>query len=612
MDWFKNLNATPRLMLSFGVLIAVMAGISYLGIDNLSKANSRVESLYHMDMVGSAKADGITINVATIGRLSNHAMVHAADAAIVADDKKDVLANLAEMRANLDAADKLFVNKKGLEELSIIRGALPNYEQAEAALFKELEARNIAGSMTALEATAADRKTIREASDAARASKEEHAEEQFQANIAAYQSTRNTMLAATALALALGIGLSIFLARGFSVPLGLAVEALNSVATGDLTASLDVKTNDEVGRMGKALNQALEKLRSALQEVAASAANATASSQELASAADAIATGAQEQAASLEETSASLAETSASIEETSASMEEITATVRQTADNARHANQLASSSREAAEKGQGVVSTAVAAMAEINAASAKISDIIGTIDEIAFQTNLLAVNAAVEAARAGEEGRGFAVVATEVRTLAQRSAGAAKEIKALIQDSLRKVEKGTDLVNKSGETLQSIVGSVKRVTDIVGEIAAAAGEQSTGVEQVNTALTQVSTAVGQVNTAMSQMDQVTQSNAAQTEELSGTAGSMSDQAQRLQDLVSAFKLGDRAPGPVAAPRKPSPRPKVEERPKPKGAKSVAVGKVSAPQRTGSVGTRPQPGVALVAAGRLDEDSFEEF
>jgi methyl-accepting chemotaxis protein len=307
------------------------------------------------------------------------------------------------------------------------------------------------------------------------------------------------------------------------------VHALNAVASGDLTASLDVHTRDEVGQMAGALNTALEKLRSTLQEVAEGSANASSASQQLAAAAEAIASGAQEQAASLEETSASL--------------EEITATVRQSADNAKEASQLASGSKDSAEKGRSVVASAVTAMEEINAASAKISEIISTIDEIAFQTNLLAVNAAVEAARAGEQGRGFAVVASEVRSLAQRSAGAAKEIKGLIQDSLKKVERGSELVNRSGETLQGIVSSVTRVTDIVGEIAAASEEQSTGVEQVNTAMTQ--------------MDQVTQSNAAQTEELSSTAQSLSDQATRLMELVATFKLdndGGRATRTVSAKR----------------------------------------------------------
>ena len=305
------------------------------------------------------------------------------------------------------------------------------------------------------------------------------------------------------------------LRRQIAVPLELAVAALLQVAKGDLTASLQVDATDEVGQMAQALNEALEKLRATLREVAETAATATSSAQQLAASAVAIASGAQKQAASLEETSASL--------------EQITATVRQSADNARQASQLATGSRESAEQGQEVVASAIAAMAEINTASAKISDIISTINEIAFQTNLLAVNAAVEAARAGEEGRGFAVVATEVRSLAQRSAEAAKEIKGLIQDSLQKVEKGSELVNRSGATLQGIVASVKRVTDIVGEIAAASAEQSAGIDQVNTAMTQ--------------MDHVTQSNSAQNEELSSTAQALSEQSARLLQLVGTFSLG---------------------------------------------------------------------
>ena len=514
MNWFKNLNAMPRLMSSFGVLLVLTLGIGYLAISTLSKANDRVDSLYHVDMVGSTRADGMTIDVTTIRGDDLNAMYRASDSAAVAGAEKDEIAMAAELHANLDEADKLFVTKKGMEQLAIIRKALPDYERAQADLFRALKAHDMAAADAALASAVQFRSIILGASDVARTLKTDHAEEEFQANVQAYQSARTLMLSAAAISLVLGIILSIVIARGFSLPLGQAVAVLERVADGDLTVSLDVSTKDEVGRMAGALNRAVERLNSTLQEVAESAASASASSQQLAAAAENIASGAQEQAASLEETSASL--------------EEITAAVRQSADNANQASQLAASSKDSALQGQDVVTNAITAMSEINAASAKISDIISTIDEIAFQTNLLAVNAAVEAARAGDEGRGFAVVASEVRSLAQRSAVAAKEIKVLIQDSLRKVDAGSGLVNRSGETLHGIVGSVKRVTDIVGEIAAASGEQSTGIEQVNTAMTQ--------------MDQVTQANSAQTEELSATAQSLSEQAAQLMELVGTFTL----------------------------------------------------------------------
>ncbi len=221
-------------------------------------------------------------------------------------------------------------------------------------------------------------------------------------------------------------------------------------------------------------------------------------------------------------------------------MEEITATVKHNAENANQASQLAGTARGVAEKGGRVTSDAVQAMGAINASSRKIADIITTIDEIAFQTNLLALNAAVEAARAGAQGRGFAVVASEVRSLAARSASAAKEIKGLISESGEKVVHGTTLVNQSGSTLDEIVVGVKRVTDIVAEIAAASREQSVGIEEVNR--------------AVSQMDQITQQNAAQTEELSATAGTLSTQAQELEALVSWFKLAGDSSSALRAPR----------------------------------------------------------
>jgi methyl-accepting chemotaxis protein len=514
MNWFKNLNATPRLMSSFGVLLVLTMVISYLAINNLGKADDRMDSLYHSDMIGAIRANELTIDVATIRGDDLNAIYHIADPAAVEESEKDVNAQIAALKEDLDGADKLFVTKKGMEQLAIIHKALPDYERVQADLFRAIKSKDMAAIAREAAATVQSRSLILAAADASRDLKNDHAEEQFQENVQAYNTARTLMLSATGISLVLGIIMSIVIARGFSVPLGHAVMMLERVADGDVSVRSEVHTKDEVGRMADALNRAMEKLDFTLQEVADSAANASSSSQQLAAAAESIASGAQEQAASLEETSASL--------------EEITAAVRQSADNANQASQLASGSKDSALQGQEVVSNAITAMAEINAASAKISDIISTIDEIAFQTNLLAVNAAVEAARAGDEGRGFAVVASEVRSLAQRSAVAAKEIKVLIQDSLRKVEAGSGLVNRSGETLQGIVGSVKRVTDIVGEIAAASGEQSTGIEQVNTAMTQ--------------MDQVTQSNSAQTEELSATAQSLSEQSAHLMELVSTFTL----------------------------------------------------------------------
>ncbi|AWM39068.1 Methyl-accepting chemotaxis protein II [Gemmata obscuriglobus] len=313
------------------------------------------------------------------------------------------------------------------------------------------------------------------------------------------------------------------------------IKAVNALAAGDFTVSVPDLGTDNVGQMARSLNTAVLAVRTALEGVREVSEQLADASGQLSSASEEISSGAQEQASSLEETAGAL--------------QEITSTVKQSADNAQQARQLASGSKEIAEKGRQVVSSAVEAMGEINGSSKKIAEIITTIDEIAFQTNLLALNAAVEAARAGEQGRGFAVVATEVRNLAQRSATAAKEIKSLINDSVKKVDAGTELVNKSGDTLAEIVISVKRVTDIVAEIAGASKEQSGGIEQVNK--------------AVSQMDTVTQRNASQTEEMSATAQTLTDQAGQLRDLVARFKLASEhgAPQRVAvaasSPRRPA-------------------------------------------------------
>jgi methyl-accepting chemotaxis protein len=515
MNWFKNLNATPRLMSSFGVMIALALVIGFFGVRGLSSSNDRIAVLYNDDVKGLTIASDINVSRMESGRELRDAMLNIGDSAIVAADRKVAVADFTKIHSSLDGADKAFYAPEGAVLIAQIRTALPAYEKSTYDAFDRLNANDIAGAEQILdhviEVTA---KPLYDGAERAQALKEQRVAEKFEANTAAYQTARTLLLSACGICVLLGLLLSRILANTFSVPLALAVTALERVADGDLTVILEVNTRDEVGRMAGALNNAVQRLHQTMSAVSDNAVRTNSSAQELAAAAEAIASGSQEQAASLEETSAS--------------MEEITATVRQSADNAQQASQLANGSKESAQLGEDVVSSAVNAMTEINTASAKISDIISTIDEIAFQTNLLAVNAAVEAARAGDEGRGFAVVASEVRSLAQRSSVAAKEIKVLIQDSLRKVDAGSVLVNRSGETLRGIVGSVKRVTDIVGEMAVASAEQSSGIEQVNTAMTQ--------------MDHVTQSNSAQTEELSATAHVLSQQAAQLLELVGSFTL----------------------------------------------------------------------
>ena len=309
------------------------------------------------------------------------------------------------------------------------------------------------------------------------------------------------------------------------VPLKEGKRVMVSLAEGDLTQSMQGEFKGEFAELRDAINASVTNLLNMVNDIN--------------EASGSISSGASEIATGNTDLSQRTEEQASSLEETASSMEEMTSTVRQNADNARTANTLASSAREQASKGGEVVSDAVSAMSEINQSSKKISDIIGVIDEIAFQTNLLALNAAVEAARAGEQGRGFAVVAGEVRNLAQRSAGAAKEIKSLINDSVEKVDEGSKLVDESGKTLEQIVEAVKKVSDIIAEIAAASQEQSSGIEEVNKAI--------------SQMDEMTQQNAALVEEAASASESMEEQAKNMIELMHFFNTGQAQEAAPSAP-----------------------------------------------------------
>jgi methyl-accepting chemotaxis protein len=333
---------------------------------------------------------------------------------------------------------------------------------------------------------------------------------------ASYRQNRRFMLAFAAVVLALGGICAWRLTRGITRPLGRAVEIACAVASNDLRSDIVIDSTDETGRLLQALKTMNDGLARIVGEVRAG-------TDQIATASGQIATGNQDLSARTEQQAGSL-------EETASSMEELTSTVKQNADNARQANQLAVAASHVAERGGEVVGQVVDTMESINASARKIVDIISVIDGIAFQTNILALNAAVEAARAGEQGRGFAVVATEVRNLAHRSAAAAKEIKTLIDDSVGKVDTGSKLVEQAGMTMSEVVDSIKRVTDIMGEITTASMEQSAGIEQVNE--------------AMIQMDHVTQQNAALVEEAAAAAGALQEQAESLADVVSVFKLSE--------------------------------------------------------------------
>ncbi len=340
-------------------------------------------------------------------------------------------------------------------------------------------------------------------------------EQDLVAQAAAERSTMLAWLAAIAIAaIAAGLTLGVIVIRGIVNPLRDATELAQRVAQGDLTVSVEATARDETGRLMFALGRMNESLGSLVAQVREGAEAVTTASSQIASGNADLSARTEEQASS--------------IEETAASIEELTSTVGQNAENAREADQLASGASQIANRGGEVVNEVVRTMDAIQSSSKKISEIIGVIDGIAFQTNILALNAAVEAARAGEQGRGFAVVASEVRNLAQRSASAAKEIKGLITDSVSTVDAGSKLVDEAGKTMHEVVKSVQRVSDIIGQIAAATHEQSSGMSQVNTAVTE--------------LDRVTQQNAALVEESAAASESLKQQALRLAQSVAVFKV----------------------------------------------------------------------
>ncbi len=511
----NNLNISTRLSVLIGFLALLLVAISGVGLYGMSQSNDAMERVYNdrtvpIGALGDIEALLLANRVAiATAQITATPEVTASSLAAVDKNLADIdrlwkaymatslTPDEARLAADFQASREAFL-KDGLEPtLLALKGG--NVDEAQTVAVSRV--RPLSVPMV---------KALREL----KALQVTEARREFDAAKAAY----TTILTASIICMVLGLAAAgvfgLLISRSVTRPIQQAVQLAQAVAAGDLTTRIDVKTTDETGQLLTALKSMSEGLVGIVGNVRQSS--------------DSIATGSAQIATGNADLSQRTEEQASNLQQTAASMEQLTATVKQNADTSQQASRLAISAADAATKGGQVVSQVVGTMEQITASSKKISDIIGVIDGIAFQTNILALNAAVEAARAGEQGRGFAVVASEVRSLAQRSANAAKEIKTLIGESVEKVEAGSALVDHAGHSMEDIVHQVQRVNDLIAEISSASIEQTQGI--------------GQVGEAINQLDQVTQQNAALVEESAAAAESLRHQAARLADVVGVFRL----------------------------------------------------------------------
>ncbi|WP_079217390.1 methyl-accepting chemotaxis protein [Herbaspirillum robiniae] len=510
----SNVTIRARLWLGFGLLMALMLVMAASGITRLGQLNRQMTDVIHDKYPKTVVASDIVDQLNLVARSVRNILLLKDEAQIRSESDRITGADKAT-REDLAQLDKMLTDEPSRASLAKLLKAQDAYLQKRDKVLTMVKEGTKDGAIDVLIGEVRPvQSAYMNAADAL--IKQQHemmkaAGDEVQDN---YAQARNLLVALTAAGLLVAVAIAWMITRSITQPLDRAVRVAETVAAGDLTSEIDHSGRDETSK----LLRALKKMNDNLQEIVSQVRVST----------DTIATASTEIARGNLDLSSRTEQQAASLEETASSMEELTSTVKQNAANASQANKLADSATSVARQGGTVVGHVVDTMGAINESSKKIVDIIGVIDGIAFQTNILALNAAVEAARAGEQGRGFAVVASEVRSLAQRSATAAKEIKELIADSVERVGTGSKLVEQAGATMHEVVESVQRVSLVVTEISAAGQEQSSGIEQVNLAIVQ--------------MDQVTQQNAALVEQAAAAAQSLQDQAAQLARLVSVFKL----------------------------------------------------------------------
>ncbi len=572
----KHWKIGNRLGGAFGLLLVLLGACIWFGIASLHLLNEGTSKIVDEDYPKTVLAYE-SLDVVNRNARAMRNMLLWDKPEEVARERQTVLQNRQENTANLDKLAALIQSDEGRIKLKTVQDAREVYRTSQQAFLDMMDAgKKPEAAAFLLNQVRKDQRSYFDAvrelikfQDARVLDSGQRAEE-------TYRSTIAWLMGLAAVALVLGTIVAIWITRSITQPLRQAVDVARTVATGDLSARIEVHSADETGQLLQALRDMNEALVNIVGEVRSGTETIASASHQIASGNADLSSRTEEQASSLEETASS--------------MEELTSTVKQNADNARQANQFAVSASEVAEKGGAVMTEVVETMGAINDSARKIVDIIAVIDGIAFQTNILALNAAVEAARAGEQGRGFAVVASEVRNLAQRSAAAAKEIKALIDNSVEKADAGSRLVDQAGTTMRDVVESIRRVADIMGEISAASQEQTDGI--------------GQVQLAISQMDQTTQQNAALVEEAAAASEQLREQAGKLSQTVAVFRLGgahDRAvPVPAVQPKQAAPAiaPPVSKKP-------------AAPARTPAKASTERPRARhLAGAGTGDE--WEEF